>query len=42
MKPDEGCTHGSTVGFHLQTRDTDGGRVPLLREQEGKRGWADK
>lgn len=32
--------HGSTAGFHLQTRDTDGGRVPLLREREGEsEGW---
>lgn len=30
----KGCTHGSTAGFHLQTRDTNGGMVPLLKEQE--------
>lgn len=32
-----GRTHGSTAGFHLQTRDTDGRRVPLPREEEGQR-----
>lgn len=37
----EGCTHGSTAGFHLQTRDADrlgeGRRGALLKEQKSQR-----
>lgn len=33
----KGCTHALTAAFHLQTRDTHGGMVPLLREQQGQR-----
>lgn len=36
----EGCTHGSTAGFHLQTRDTDWGWRGI-REWRGIGGWGE-